>query len=656
MKKIFQITVLLFSINIASQSSLEKATKYYNTMQYKKAIESYQKIIEKDEVKSHETIFRIANSYFYINDYQNAKKWFDKVYEIQQKTMAEVNFIKYIECLKANRDNDVANKLLKEYYKNNPTKLKTLALQKNKLDSLNNEKTLFKITNLSINTPMSDFGAVKYGSNKIIFYSTRDTTKINNKIYSWNEQPYLNTYVAEKNISTGEVTNVSLFLENLNSNYHEATVAFSNDLEKIYFTSNYLKKNKIKINREGCSNMKILRGDIKDNKIIKTEILKFNNEEFSYAHPALCDKGKYLFFVSDMPGGYGCTDIYYAEVFEDGSINTPINAGPMINTAGREMFPYFVDNTLYFSSDGHFGMGGLDIFEAKVDSKNNFLTPLNLGTPINSNMDDFSFTFDKNENNGYFSSNRSMGKGDDDIYYFTKEMPEMFQTYSGTILDETTKLPIPLADIKIIDAFGDTVQSTKADSLGFYGLKLPCNSEFKLNFSKPNYNSKIVAVKTDSLPLKELKNNIVYLVNYDNLVVKEGDIEKVKINPIYFDLDKYDITSKAEIELDKVFYLMNEFPDVIIRIESHTDSRGSDSHNLTLSDNRAKATQSYLLSQGISPLRIIDARGYGETRLKVNCPNGIKCSEEQHAINRRSDFIVINRTKSGESLTTKIKP
>ena len=233
MKKIFQITILLFSISIASQSSLEKATKYYNTMQYKKAIESYQKIIEKDEVKSHETIFRIANSYFYINDYQNAKKWFDKVYEIQQKTMAEVNFLKYIECLNANRDNDVANKLLKDYYKNNPTKLKILALQKNKLDSLSNQKSLFTVTNLSINTPMSDFGAVKYGSNKIIFYSTRDTAKINNKIYSWNEQPYLNTYVAEKNISTGEVTNVSPFLENLNSIYHEATVAFSNDLEKI---------------------------------------------------------------------------------------------------------------------------------------------------------------------------------------------------------------------------------------------------------------------------------------------------------------------------------------------------------------------------------------------------------------------------------------
>lgn len=614
-------------------------------MEFPKAIEYYEKALKNDKSNSQETILRLAESYFNISDYINAKKWYDKLYEMQQTTMTEDIFIKYIECLKANRDYDKANSLLKNYYKDNTAKFKVLSYQKIELDSLNKKKSLYTIKNLEINTPKSDFGAVKFGPNKVVFYSSRDTTQFNQKMYSWNNQPYLNTYIAEKNIGAGELNNAKMFLQNLNSNYHEATVSFSKDLKTIYYTTNYLKNNhnKIKTNKEGFSNLKIIQGNIDGDKITNEKVLSFNNESFSCAHPAISDDGKYLFFVSDMPGGYGSTDIYYAEVFEDGTLNTPINAGPTINTVGREMFPYYIDNTLYFASDAHFGLGGLDIFESKLESKNKFAIPLNLGTPVNSNMDDFAYMFDLESRDGYFSSNRTMGKGDDDIYYFKKEKPQMFQTYSGTVLDEQTKLPIPLASIKVTDSFGDEIQVSKSDSLGNYKLILPCSSELKLNFSKENYSSKNVDVVTDDVPQKEMKNNIVYLANYQNLIEKDGDVEKVKVNPIYFDLDKYAITPKAEVELNKVIYVMNEFPDVVIKIESHTDSRGSDEHNLELSDNRAKATQTYLISKGINPLRIQSAIGYGETRLKVNCPNGVKCSEEQHAINRRSDFIIISK-------------
>ena len=612
-------------------------------MEYKEAIVLYEKVLEDGKTNGQETINKLADSYFNINEYINAKKWYDKLYEMQQTTMSENNFIKYIECLKANRDTDKANQLLKSYYSKNKIKMKTLAFQKIELDSLEKKKNLYTVKNLNMNCNMSDFGAVKYGPNKVIFYSTRDTSKFNSKMYSWNEQPYLNTYIAEKNIGTGELENTMLFLENLNSNYHDATLTFSKDLKTIYYTSNYLKKNSIKTNKEGYSNMKIIRGQIENDKIINQEVLNFNNENFSCAHPALSDDGKYLFFVSDMPGGLGGTDIYYAEVFEDGSLNTPINAGSSVNTVGREMFPYFEDNTLYFSSDGHFGNGGLDIFESKLVGKNKFSIPTNLGTTVNSNMDDFAYTYDSETRDGYFSSNRSMGKGDDDIFYFTKEKPQMFQTYSGNVLDEKTKLAIPLASVKVFDSFGDEIQTIQTDDIGYYKVTLPCSSDFNLKFSKEGYSSKTVAVKTDDIPLKEMKNNTVYLVNYDSLIEKDGDVEKIKVNPIYFDLNKYNITSKAEVELEKVYYAMTQFPDLIIRIESHTDSRGSDSHNLTLSDNRAKSTQSYLLGRGINPSRIESAIGYGETRLKINCPNGVKCSEEQHSINRRSDFIIISK-------------
>ena len=644
MRKIIYILILLCQVSVFSQSSLDKAEKSYNNMEFKKAIELYEKVIQDEKDYSQETILKLADSYFNINDYVGAKKWYDKLYEMQQTTMLEGIFIKYIECLKANRDYDKANALLKDYYKDNNSKMKLLSKQKVELDSLSAKKSLYTIKNLEINSNLSDFGAVKFGPNKVVFYSSRDTTQFNQKMYEWNNQPYLNTYIAEKNIGAGELNNAKMFLQNLNSNYHEATVSFSNDLQTIYFTSNYLKKNqKIKTNKEGRSNLKIVQAKIDGEKIVDEKVLSFNSESFSCAHPALSDDGKYLFFVSDMPGGYGSTDIYFAEVFEDGSMNTPINAGPMINTAGREMFPYFAENTLYFASDGHFGLGGLDIFESNLEGKNKFSIPLNLGAPVNSNMDDFAYMYDVTVRDGYFSSNRTMGKGDDDIYYFRKEKPQMFQAYSGFVLDEHTKQPIPLADVKVYDSFGDEIQTAQSDSLGYYKVTLPCSSELSINFSKENYSSKKVEVKTDDEPAKELKNNIVYLVNYQSLVEKDGDVEKVKVNPIYFNLNKYDITPQAAAELDKVFYIMTEFPDIIIKIESHTDSRGSDAHNLTLSDNRAKSTQVYLIEKGINPNRIISAIGYGETQLKVNCPNGVKCTEEQHAINRRSDFIIVSK-------------
>ncbi|MFD2890548.1 OmpA family protein [Flavobacterium chuncheonense] len=643
MKKNIYILILLCNLSVFAQSKVDKANKSYNEMDYKKAIELYEDALKNGKASGQETVLNLANSYFNLNDYSNAKKWYDKLYEMQQSTMTEPVFIRYIECLKANRDNNKANDLLKNYYKDDATKIKTLAFQKKELDSLNSKKSLYTIQNLQMNSKLSDFGAEKYGPNKVIFYSTRDTSAFNSKNYNWNDQPYLNTYLGEKNLSSGEIDNITPFLNNLNSNYHDATVAFSKDLKTVYYTTNYSKKNRMKTNKDGYSNMKIVKGQIENNEIVNQEVLNFNDEMYSCGHPTLSDDGKYLFFTSDMPGGYGATDIYYVELFEDGTNNSPINAGPTINTAGREMFPYFVDNILYFASDAHFGMGGLDIFESKMEQKGHFSIPLNLGEAINSNMDDFAYTFDATASDGYFSSNRVMGKGDDDIYYFKKEKPKMYQTYSGNVLDEKTNEPIPFASVNVTDEFGDEIQAIETDSLGYYKLTLPCDSDLKLKFSKENYSSKTVGVITDNVPEKEMKNNIVYLVNYESLVDKEGEVEKIKVAPIYFDLDKYDITPQAETELNKVYYAMTEFPNITIKIESHTDSRGSDSHNLKLSDNRAKSTQKYLISKGIDPSRIISAIGYGETRLKVNCPNGVKCTEEQHAINRRSDFIIISK-------------
>lgn len=643
MKNIIYIVLLLFSNFILAQAALEKANKHFEAMEFQSAIEKYEKYIEKNQKVSQDTYLKLADCYFNLTKYEKAMKWYDKVYEMQLHTMTEYNFLKYIECLKANRGYDKANELLKTYYKDNTDKLKLLAYEKRELDSLEKKEPLFKVKNLAINSNKADFGAVRYGENKVIFYSSRDTSSLSKKMYSWNEQPYLNTYIAERNLTTNELTNETDFLQNLNSDFHDATLTFSDDMKTIYYTQNYLKKGKMQVNKQGNSNLKILRAKINGETVADIEVLEFNDPSYSCAHPCLSDDGKCLFFTSDMPGGYGETDIYYCEVFSDGSIGTPVNAGAYINTAGREMFPYFENNILYFSSDGHFGLGGLDIFEAEMKGKSNFLLPKNLGAPVNSNRDDFAFSIYSKDHYGYLSSNRSSGKGDDDIYFFTKEKPRCEQYFEGTVYDKTTQLPVANAIITVKDVFGDETQKLQSDEKGNYSITLPCNSTFTITFTKPKYTTETLSATTTTEPNEKLKGNKVYLTSFESLVEKDGDVEKIKVNPIYFDLNKYAITPKAETELDKVVYAMEKFPEIKIKIESHTDSRGSDAHNLTLSDNRAKSTQTYILSKGIAPDRIESAIGYGETRLKVDCPNGVKCSEEQHAINRRSDFIIINK-------------
>jgi outer membrane protein OmpA-like peptidoglycan-associated protein len=264
-----------------------------------------------------------------------------------------------------------------------------------------------------------------------------------------------------------------------------------------------------------------------------------------------------------------------------------------------------------------------------------------MGKPINSNMDDFSLVFEENSNNGYMASNRAGGVGDDDIYRIVSK-PVNCLEYSGFVLDSKTKEPIPNADVELYDYSENQIIILKTDALGAYLITLPCNKENKLVFSKPEFSKKIVIVKTEENPISPSTDNIVLLTPYERLVEKDGDVEKIKVDPIYFDYAKYNITTRAEIELEKVLFAMREFPTIKIKIESHTDSRGSDDYNLQLSDDRAKSTRRYLISKGIDVDRIESANGFGEIKLKNKCKNGVKCSEQEHLLNRRSDFIIID--------------
>jgi outer membrane protein OmpA-like peptidoglycan-associated protein len=644
MKKFYILSLLFSFVSILAQTNLKKADALFKNYSYVDAAKAYEECLEKIKKPSVQTLKNAADSYYFISDNRNALKWYQKLYEIQGDNLPDIYYLRYIQCMKGVMDYDNADKITKEYLnkKGDQKEIERYVFQKRLLDSLSKVKSLYAVSNSNINTNKSDFGATFY-KDKIVFTSARDTADFDKKLYNWNKQPFLGLYVAERSAIDGSLFDETIFIPNIMTKYHEATATFSSDWKIMYYTTNILKKNKLVIDESRTNNFQIIKGTIEDNKLVKTEKVFFDSDKYSVGHPSLSDDGKLLFFASDMPGGYGETDLYVVRIADDGTMSSPQNLGPTINTIGNDVFPFYRNGILYFSSDGHYGLGDLDIYESKLSEGLNFSVPRNLGAPINSNKDDFAFIIDSKDNYGYISSNRAQGKGDDDIYYFTKGKPICNQLVSGKAIN--TKSKKGLNDVFIIayDVYDAVISETKTDTDGNYKLEVPCNKRVKITANKPNYSGDEKYVETTKDNNSEIKDVNFYLSNYDDLVVKKDGVEKVDINPIFFDYDKFNINPQAATELDKVVFVMQKFPKIKIKIESHTDSRGKDAYNMKLSDARAKSTQEYILSKGIESSRIESAIGYGETKLVNKCSNGVKCTEEEHLANRRSDFIVIEK-------------
>ena len=646
MKKLYILSLLFCLTSVYSQSKLKKANNFFETLAYIDTAKAYGEYLEKEDKPSIKTIQNAADSYYYINDDRNALKWYEKLYQMQGESISDLYFFRYIQTLKGVTDYDKADKLTKEFLtrKGDQKEIARYMHYKNQLDSLSKAKPLYDLKNLAINTSKADFGATFYGD-KIVYASSRDTTNFKDKLYSWNKQPFLNLYVSERNASDGSLSEPTVFLPNAKTKYHEALVAFSSDWQTVYYTTNIVKgkSNKLVTDDTRTNNFQIVKGTIENGELKFKEKVFFSDKSYSVGHPALSEDGKWLFFASDMPGGYGRTDLYVIQIADDGTMGSPQNLGPTINTTADESFPFFRNGKLYFSSEGHYGLGDLDVYESTFLGSLQFSKPVNLGKPINSNKDDFAYIVDATDKYGYVSSNRAQGKGDDDIYYFTKEKPVCNQIVSGKVINTKSKVAIAQATIKVYDQFGDVVTETTTDNAGLYTVTVPCDKRLKLIASKVNHSNDEKEVVTNTSNGVETKNIDFELSNYDDLIVRENNQDKIIVNPIYFDYNKWDITPRAEAELDRVVFAMQKFPNIKIKIEAHTDSRGKDAYNEKLSDNRAKATQTYIISKGIDASRIESAIGYGESRLTNKCRNGVKCSEEEHNKNRRSEFIVIEK-------------
>jgi outer membrane protein OmpA-like peptidoglycan-associated protein len=641
MKSKLIIIICCFCSIVSAQKNWDKLYNEFKQLKYNEVIATYNKELKKvkdDKLLPAQVYEAVGESYLRTGDYRQASIVYGKLYQLQKHTISDKQFINYHQSLRMSGYYADANKLVEErltFYPND-VDLKKFKKQKKAIDSLANIKSAYSINGININSKNSDFGTMFY-RNKILYASAKDTLG-SSKTAQINKQPFLTIYEAEMNHSNGNLSNEKKFLPEIQNKYHNATPTFSPDYKTMYFSTNFQQKKHLVLDENKVNPIHILRVPFVDGVPGKPTDLFFSDPKYSFGHPAMSPNGKYLYFVSDKEGGYGQTDIYRVEVYGDASYGKIENLGANINTAGREMFPFVQDGVLYFASDGHYGYGGLDIFAAKIYYDGTFSEPVNLGKPVNSQADDFAYIVDLTNSYGYISSNRQGGKGDDDIYFFQIDKTiSCTHEVSGIVRYQKDNTPIVNARVVLTNDKGEKVANVLTNALGEYTVQIPCNSKVMGAATKESYSED----KKDFITTNEpIKNSDYKLYRIDDYLVSDGDIKKIDINTIYFDYNRWNIVPKARLELDKVVFVMKEFPKVKIRIESHTDSRGNDAYNLKLSDNRAKATRDYIISKGIDADRILSAIGYGESQLKNNCGNTVKCSESDHSVNRRSDFII----------------
>ncbi len=503
---------------------------------------------------------------------------------------------------------------------------------------------------LDVNTKEADFGVAFLGKDKIVFASPSDKVTIIKRVWRENGQAYLDLYMGDVD-SLGGIINKRKLEGEANRKLHEASLVFTKDLKTVYFSANnYNEKEKSIRGKKGFDNIQLYKASVnKEGLWSNITKLPFNSDDFQSGLPSLNVDETKLYFVSDREGGFGKTDIYVVDIRNDGTYGDPVNLGPKINTEEREMFPFMSDdNILYFSSTGHAGYGNLDVFASKIFD-NTVSTPLNLEAPINSPKDDFAYILKEELQKGYFSSNRADGKGDDDIYYFSEDdelFIECLQTVSGVVKDKETQALMPGTIVQVLDMDGNQLQITAAsEEDASFSFKLPCNTDYQLVAMSDGYLKLETPVKTvNDLEAPDLVQDLEMAQDF----IMVGDELLVNINVIYFDLDKYNIRPDAAAELDRVVEVMTKYPELKIMASSHTDSRAEEGYNMKLSEKRAKASLDYIVSKGIDATRIT-SQGFGESQLVNDCNDDKVCTEEQHQLNRRTNFKVVEQIRIRET-------
>lgn len=639
MKKLIILILVLAGIgsDAFAKDKLRKeknGDKYYFVYSFEKAIDSY----TGSKSLTTEGQRRLAKSYQNLDLNLKSEEAYAKLTSSSEGVVPE-DYYEYAMILRKNGKKDQSNLWMNKFAESNPNDLraKDYTANKGKLAELSNDDGKYKVLHLDVNTDVKDFSPAYY-KDKIVFASSR-TNKNNARRYNWDGKPFLNMYVSE--LDGVQMKAPAAFDKSLNGKMHDGGATFSKDGMTMAFTrNNYDTKRNDRI-----VELQIWFSSFQDGKWSDPVPFTLNNPDYSVGHPCLSADGNTMYFTSDMPGGFGKGDIY--RVTKNGNEwGKAENLGNTINTEGDELFPFYEEKNgvLLFSSNGRFGLGGLDIFIAPANGQS-FGKVTNAGAPLNTAFDDFGIIVDEKLEKGYFSSNRTGGSGDDDIY--SADIMNglgIGKKIEGIAKDQFGKF-IPFAFITLLNDKGVVVDTLTAKDDGSYFFFAESDKKYKLTGKKTDYKDGESPVSTS---VKE------YVVKADvTLNRKETIVEQVKeganlgeiadFKNVYFDLNKYDIRPDAETELNKIVKVMNDFPTMVVELSSHTDCRETNQYNQVLSDNRAKASVDYIRKRITNPSRIT-GKGYGETKLVNGCscdvqsPNG--CSEEEHQKNRRTEFVI----------------
>jgi outer membrane protein OmpA-like peptidoglycan-associated protein len=640
---VLNIFICCVATSLFAQQRLEnKANSDYEKYAYVDAIATYERIANQG-YKNSTLLKNLANSYYFNAKLVDAAKWYEELFQLGEEMEIEYYF-RYAQSLKAIGNYKKADEMMELFFSKNKSDSRGIlaSAQKDYLEQIEKNSGRYEIQEAGINSIYSDYGSAFY-ENKIVFTSARDTGNFTKRKHSWTGSNFTRLYASEKN-ADGSLTKPEKFANELQTRFHESTPVFSNDGKTIYFTRNNFNNGKKGKDSDKRTLLKIYRSTKSDkgNWSVPEE-LPFNSDEYQCAHPALSPDNKWLIFASDMPGTLGKSDLFKVAINNDGTFGTPQNLGPKINTEGRESFPFVSkSNELFFASDGHPGLGGLDIFRVLWDDTSNISEILNIGKPANSSFDDFGYIIDSDSKLGFLSSNREKGIGDDDIYRFKELKPlqkPCEQILNGLVTDAESGQVITSAKVTLFDQNFSKLDETVSDNQGKFKFNtVSCDAKYYVRAEKTDYNTNEKAVQIPKttgetfLPIELEKTQKPITVG--------DDIAKIfGIKVIYFDLDKSNIRPDAALELAKILDVLKQYPTLKIDIRSHTDSRQTHKYNEALSDRRAKSTREWLIQNGIDKNRLT-AKGYGETQLVNQCSDNVECTEEEHQRNRRSEFIV----------------
>jgi outer membrane protein OmpA-like peptidoglycan-associated protein/tetratricopeptide (TPR) repeat protein len=636
---------LVVVISACTNAHIKSGDKYFENLSYSKAIPKYEKVLKK-QPENNEVELKLANSYRQLNNSVEAEKHYRAVKE--RGGLEGEDHLTFVQMLMRNKKYDEAKAVVQEYLNDHPNDPRALSLlgSTKAVDQLKEDSMAYILTEVPLDFLVSAFGAAHYGRGIAFAAETEITSAATAN--PWTGHSFLDLYYMEKD-KNGNWDTPKIFAEELNGRFHDGPLVFNAAQDMVIYTRSAMRNQRKQLVNEKRENQFYLyQSSLKDGKWSEPEEMPFNNPKYSVGHPALSADGKTLYFSSDMPGGFGGSDIYKS-TYDGTKWSEPVNLGNVINTPGNEVFPYVAkDGKLYFSSEGHQNLGGLDVFVSEYQG-GNWYKPVNLAYPLNSSRDDFAIVFNDNDSTGYVSSDRS---GVDMIYEF-RRVPPIF-VLEGIAKLKADQLPIDGVVITIINlSDGDTARVTTGKD-GKFKFNLLPEKQYKVMGEKEGYFTLSEEFKTGK---KGGDKKVNFNFEIDEIVAsqsgtgsgKPGDgrdtaAKTYNIGDVFYDFNDAAIRPDARPVLDKLVTLLKDNPKISIEIHSHCDSRGTDAYNMALSNRRAQSVVNYLVERGISRSRL-KSKGFGRSQPVNRCTPGVECSEQEHQQNRRTEFIVLD-TKS----------